>query len=173
MKGNWNWTYGPMIFQRTANMWSRTPAPAQQWQRCYTTSCWPRLCGTASMAHSWCCWFALYAIACHLTGPRWVMLSAGVSVSGVLIPANHENAKQKNNLLVWFYIEFELFYKSTLFSGLPAVMMAITLAATYRVDTPLNYRQEELWVNPSIKQNIIYFVLFIYCQGISKCFSEK
>lgn len=29
-------------------------------------------------------------------------------------------------------------------SGVPAVFMAVTLGATYRVDNPLGYRQEEL-----------------------------
>lgn len=131
MRGNWNWTYRPIIFQRTANTWRPMLAPARLWLRCYTTSCWPRLCGTASMALSWCCWFAVYAVACQHTGPDWVTLSAGVSVlsqdgfsifylfklafplsrtccSGALIPANQK--KDKKNVLVCFFIEFEWFF---------------------------------------------------------------
>lgn len=32
-------------------------------------------------------------------------------------------------------------------SGVPAVVVATTLAIAYRVDNPLGYRQEELWVH--------------------------
>lgn len=140
-----------------------------------------------STAPSWCCCFGVCAVACPLTGPGWVTLSAGVSVP------SQEGFKKKKILnqhllstrpvftfsgsldtcyswagacffdLIW---NWNYFYKSTtLVSGLPAVIMAITLGATYSVNNPLNYRQEELWVNGSFNQHFIYIVLFMHYQS--------
>ncbi|KAG8004452.1 Adhesion G-protein coupled receptor G7 [Nibea albiflora] len=52
--------------------------------------------------------------------------------------------------------------------GVPAIVMAITLGATYRVDNPLGYRQEEFTSHTSLKKKfLISFFSLAVLLGLS------